>query len=238
MIHGPRQVTCVFLLLLLALASASCGGRTALPVVSAPPVPPPVEIAPPPAPQTVGSLWTSASTAGLVSDLKAHRPGDVLTVKIVEASNGAQAATTELGKENDYSLGMPVLFGLEQEMKGRVTPGFDPAKLFEVETSKSFKGDGTTVRSNSLVATLSVRVMSVGQDGRMAISGIKEVKVNRERQVLTLSGVVRAEDVGPDNTIPSTSIADLRIHYGGVGELNDNMRQGWFSRLLEKLWPF
>ena len=50
--------------------------------------------------------------------------------------------------------------------------------------------------------------------------------------------LVRPEDVASDNTIPSSAVSDLVINYGGKGDLNDVTKQGWFTKLLHKIWPF
>ena len=49
---------------------------------------------------------------------------------------------------------------------------------------------------------------------------------------------MRPEDVASDNTIPSSAVSDLVINYGGKGDLNDVTKQGWFTKLLHKIWPF
>ncbi len=80
--------------------------------------------------------------------------------------------------------------------------------------------------------------MAVGSGGRMLVVGQKDVKVNQERQRLTLAGIVRPEDIARTNVIDSSRIADLTITYGGFGDINDTTRQPWFQRLLAVLWPF
>jgi flagellar L-ring protein precursor FlgH len=64
------------------------------------------------------------------------------------------------------------------------------------------------------------------------------VTINHERQILTLSGVIRSRDISPDNVVLSTYIADARITYSGSGVIGERQRPGWASRVLNGVWPF
>ncbi len=185
-----------------------------------------------------GSLFTESSSAGLVSDFRARHVGDVLVVKVTETSLGKSTADKTLDKESSNRLEAPTLFGYENTLMGALGRDFDPALAFETGSSKSFAGEGETTRQSSLIADIAVRVLAVGSGGRMVVAGTKQISVNHEKQKLMLAGIVRPEDVGPSNAIPSSKIADLTITYGGVGDLDNVTKQGWFQRLLDKIWPF
>ncbi|UCF66050.1 MAG: flagellar basal body L-ring protein FlgH [Acidobacteriota bacterium] len=187
---------------------------------------------------SAGSLFNETSASQLISDLRARHVGDVLLVEITESSLAKSSADSKLDKESSTKLEAPTIFGWENKVKGELGPDFDPALAFETATTKSFEGEGETNRQGSLVARLAVRVVAVGGDGRMVVAGSKRIKVNRESEMLTLAGIVRREDVGPANLISSATIADLSITYGGTGDVADMTRQGWFQRLLDKIWPF
>lgn len=55
----------------------------------------------------------------------------------------------------------------------------------------------------------------------------------------SISGVVRPEDIAPDNIVPSNRVADVKIVYAGSGALADANSQGWLSRFFNSpYWPF
>ena len=62
--------------------------------------------------------------------------------------------------------------------------------------------------------------------------------VGNEEQHIYVSGIVRRRDIDPDNTVPSSRIADAEIEYTGRGDVSDQQRRAWGNRLLAKLWPF
>jgi flagellar L-ring protein precursor FlgH len=114
--------------------------------------------------------------------------------------------------------------------------GFSPQAKGELKNE--FKGEGTTKRSDSLVATLSAKVVEVMDRGLLRIEGYRELNINNERQYILVRGVVRTEDISMDNTVQSTAIADAQISYSGRGVLSDKQRTGWFTRVLDYVSPF
>lgn len=56
---------------------------------------------------------------------------------------------------------------------------------------------------------------------------------------MRIAGLVRADDISTDNTVPSTRIADARITYSGTGAFADASQPGWLDRFfMSPMWPF
>src|SRR5207247_3116403 len=106
------------------------------------------------------------------------------------------------------ALAAPVLGGYEKRLVNRFT-NFNPDKIVDTTTQKTFKGDGATTRETTVVAFVTARVLGVYPNGDLAILGHKDVEVNHERQVLTIVGIVRAEDLDSSNPVSSDRIAEL-----------------------------
>jgi flagellar L-ring protein precursor FlgH len=81
-------------------------------------------------------------------------------------------------------------------------------------------------------------VLNVLPGGVLQVQGARAVRVNEETQYMVVSGLVRMQDVGPDNSVESTMLADSRIEYFGEGVLADKQKQGWLTRLMDNVWPF
>jgi flagellar L-ring protein precursor FlgH len=127
----------------------------------------------------------------------------------------------------------PSLFGLESHISS-----IPFSKMLSTNSDAQFKGNGTTTRQGTLSAYIAARVRDVLPNGDLVIEGIKELKVNNERQTLSLLGVVRQRDIGPDNVVPSTVIANMQILLDGKGVVSENIKPGYLFRLLSKVWPF
>ena len=178
-----------------------------------------------------GSLWSEERPHSfLFSDFKAGRVGDVVTIRIVENSQGNKNASTKTEKDSSISASLSAFFGMSDNKLSQGSLG--------AETSEKHDGSGSTSRSSQLTAVITAKVMDVLPNGNLMIDGRREVIVNNETQIISINGIIRPEDIGPNNTIFSTYIADAKVTYTGEGVISDKQRVGWFVRLMDALWPF
>ncbi len=62
--------------------------------------------------------------------------------------------------------------------------------------------------------------------------------VNNEKEILVFRGLIRPDNISPNNTILSQYVADAQIYLVGNGVLDDKQSPGWLVRFLDKAWPF
>jgi flagellar L-ring protein FlgH len=176
-----------------------------------------------------GSIFqASYGYAPLTSGTRAAQVGDLLTVVLVERTIAQKSATAQTDRNGRIGL---------------VGPSTGPLSLFNPTDataggSQDFKGNGVAAQANTLSGEISVTVAAVYPNGTMLVRGEKLVTLNRGDEFVRLSGLVRAADIGPDNRVPSTRIADPRITYTGKGEIARASRQGWLQRFFSIVSPF
>lgn len=191
-----------------------------------------------PAGPSDGSLWDERGGLGtLFANNKARQVGDIVTVRIVESATATNKATTKTDRSTSLSAGLDSFFGAEKRHPAD-SPFFNPFGKVAGNIGSEFEGTGSTERRGDLTAYMTARVVDVLPNGTLAIEGNREVRVNHENQLITLTGLVRPRDISADNVIQSTYIADARIAYSGKGVLNDRQKPGWLVRALDKVWPF
>jgi len=226
------------------LAVSGCAGglwKSHMPSTAA--KPPDCANAPPPADEAPallndGSLWReSSASAYLFADPKARSVGDIVTINIIENASASGNASTKTGKKSSLSADISSFLGLEKSVASRNSK-LDPANLLSASASNNFDGSGESSRSGKVTATISARVTRVLANGDMAVQGTRQVVINNEQQIITIQGIIRPEDIAPDNTVASTSIADARIAYTGKGVMSDKQHPGWLSRIIDVVWPF
>jgi flagellar L-ring protein precursor FlgH len=183
-----------------------------------------------------GSLYAQGES-GLMEDPIAGRIGDLLVIKIDEKDLASHQADTKLDKSDATTYGMPNALGFVATLQKKF-PGVDPAKLFSSTSDQKFTGQGAINRQGQVTATLPVRVVDILPSGDLVIEGSKVVMVGAEEHHIYMSGVVRRIDIGEDNTVPSSRIADAEIEYTGQGDISDTQRRGWLARVMSKIWPF
>lgn len=185
-----------------------------------------------------GSIWRQGAASHFF-DRKARNVGDIVTVNIVEKASAAQEASTETDRTSNMDASLDDIFGLPQNlgMTNFLGSGQPFSPSLKGDYARDFKGSGKTTRKNELVLTVSATVVEVLPSGNLRIRGQREVKVNREKQTIFLEGVIRPEDISPANSVVSTQIAEARIKYTGRGVLGDVQGPGWFSRIMDWIWP-
>jgi flagellar L-ring protein precursor FlgH len=174
------------------------------------------------------SLWM----AGLFGDLRARRINDLLTINVIESVSAQGSADSSLDKSSKGSASLPSFFGVETKLPSVL----NPANLAQLGADTTFKGGGSTARSGTLQAVLTARVAEVLPNGDLGIEGVREIDINGDRQIIVVTGVVRAVDVMAGNIVPSTAIGQMRIRYFGRGLIKDNLNPGWLVRVLNKIF--
>jgi len=185
---------------------------------------PPAEL--PPA-ATPGAIFVSGYSP-LTSGARASQIGDVLTVVLVERTQATKSNSAKTGRTGSVGLTPPVSGPLSFLKSADINMG----------GNQSFNGQGQAEQSNALTGEVSVTVIAVRPNGTMLVRGEKMLTLNRGDERVQLSGIVRAADIGPDNRIASTRIADARIFYTGKGEIARASRQGWLQRFFSMVSPF
>jgi len=187
---------------------------------------------PPPVAASPGSLWPADDRVFFYEDRKALRVGDSLTVRVLETAKASNTADTDLSRQSSNKAKITALLGLQGAL------GSDFTNMMDVEADSSHKGSGATKREGKLTASITALVQAVLPNGNLVIQGSRSVVVNHEEQFMTLTGIVRPEDIDRDNTVLSSQIADARISFGGVGLVADKQRSGWGTWIFDWLFPF
>ena len=68
------------------------------------------------------------------------------------------------------------------------------------------------------------------------IEGTRTIVVNKETQLFRLTGIIRIQDIKPNNTVLSESIAQAEIRMEGKGQIADRQRKGILTTILD--WIF
>ena len=184
-----------------------------------------------------GSLWVDPGGSMFFGDRRARQVGDLVTIRITETPQAQLTAKTETTRDSSISADVSNLAGYMKWLEA-ANKNLTGENLLSAGIKPSFSGEGTNDRSGSMTAYVTGRVVGVLANGNLQVSGSRAIKVNNETQYMTISGIVRPEDINPNNVIQSTYIADARIEYYGKGVIADKQIPGWGTRVLDHVWPF
>ena len=189
-----------------------------------------VEEVPPAAPLSEGSLWRDRPG---VADLRAYRLNDLVTLKISESTNAISKADVTTKRAGSNDLSAPNLFGALAKF-GIGSSTSDKA----TSNTNKYAGTGTTGRSATFTTTVTARVVKVIGNGNLIVEGYRDIQLNNETQRLYVAGMIDPNRLDGTNSITSGQVAELRIGYGGEGVVDETLKPGYISRLLNYIWPF
>jgi flagellar L-ring protein precursor FlgH len=184
------------------------------------------------APNINGSLYKSNYSLSLFSDQQATQVGDIITVIFDEQYNSTKSAETSSKKDSSNTSNPANILN--------TVPGWRNLGLdINLNHNRSFKGSGDADRSNSLSGTISVTVADILPSGVLQIRGEKWLTLSEGDEYIRIIGLIRPQDITPQNTVMSSKVADARITFGGRGNLNNATKEGWFGRMTNSAWwPF
>ena len=179
-----------------------------------------------------GGIYQPGFSNSLFEDRRATRVGDILIVMLSERTQSSKSADTEIKKNNKLELTNGTVLG--------TTVGAGNLNLgTSLDHSREMKGESSSDQSNSLSGSIAVTVSDILPNGILVVRGEKWMTLNAGKEFIRIKGLVRPEDVQPDNSVLSTKLADARITYSGTGDLANANRQGWLSRFFNsEFWPF
>jgi flagellar L-ring protein precursor FlgH len=204
-------------------------------------------------PAAAQSLWREgAMGASLFTDPKARAVNDILTVLIVESSSSSRSADTKVSESTSRTAGVnkfpTILDPISDKVVSPLTKpwlGYQkPSEVMErrlgldLSGNAAHEGKGNIDRSDKVSGQIAARVVKVLDNGSLVIEGRRAVLVNDETQVITISGVVRPQDISGSNTVLSSQIADAEIQMTGRGVLAEAQKPGILYRILDWLKLF
>ncbi len=183
------------------------------------------------------TLATGAIYVGRQSDSwfgkgRNYQVGDVITVLLNEST---QAARTQNGTVTRESSNDVIPKGL-QNYGANVGGWMNGINMLGGKVSN--KGTGAADQQASLSGSVAVSVVEVMPNGNLVLRGEKQLALTEGSEVIQVAGIIRPDDVAPNNTVQSRRLANAQIAYRGTGDLANATKAGWGTSALLKIWPF
>lgn len=182
--------------------------------------------------QSAGSIYSTGSRLGDVfRDLRASQLDDLVTILVSDRASAVSTGSTNTARKSSVNAGV-------QSIAGPLRAGGVLPNLVGATNNQQLQGQGTTNRNSTLTTNLSARVIRVLPNGNLVVEGVKEILVNSEKQLVSVRGILRPQDLSAANTIASDRLANLEVKVNGKGVVNDSIRRPFFLyRLLMSLLP-
>ena len=183
------------------------------------------------------SLWATSPDA-LLSMRRAKAVGDLLTV-VVEMNDEASLKSS-LSRSHGSSEDMSVdaLLGLPQVVNRALPGSASLSPAIDFQRNSNMSGNGAVNRAEKITFTLAARVVGVEPNGNLIIQGYQQTRVSNEIRYLSVSGVIRAQDITRTNTVQYDKIADAQLSYVNQGDTTGQTGRKAVPKLLDKVLPF
>ena len=182
--------------------------------------------------QATGAIYVGRQSDRWFGKGRNFQVGDVITVLLNESTQAARTQNANVSRESsndvapkglqNYGAGLGGLMGGLNMLGGKINN----------------KGTGAADQQASLSGSVAVSVVEVMPNGNLVLRGEKQLALTEGTEIIQVAGIIRPEDVAPNNTVQSRRLANAQIAYRGTGDLANAARAGWGTRTLMKLWPF
>lgn len=199
----------------------------------------PAAVANPSAPGGVAPNPTLLHTSLIAVDLpppKRVQVNDLVTIIIREDKRATSDSKLQNDKKWEIDTALAKWFRLDLHDR-LVTQSFPERPGVDFQYNDKYDGTGKVERQDSLTTRITATVIDVKPNGTLVLQARKSIKTDEDKQVMTLTGVCRTEDVTAQNTVLSTQLADAEISAENSGPARDAARRGWLKRGLDWLRP-
>ncbi len=179
-----------------------------------------------PSPGAFAQTSNKQHPQSLFIDRRAVDVGDIVTILLMEYSQGSNESSTNIGVETLF----------EGANTGTGVADIIPTFGLKTGFANDSKGGGGTTRQGSLRGKLSARIVEILPNDNVRLEGQRKVIINGEEQTTVLTGIVRRKDIAADNSIYSYLISDAAISYKGKGVVDSASQPGFLTRAIN--WLF
>jgi flagellar L-ring protein precursor FlgH len=168
--------------------------------------------------KTVGSLWSPVGNVlgDLSTDYKARKLNDTIVILAAVQTTAAQSGNSSYQRTFATASGIT---GLAGDVK---TTGLNP--LLNANSATQLQGQGSTSSNTAFQTSLTGVVVAVLPSGNLVVEAQRKIFMNNQHEDVTVRGVVRPGDIGPNNTIASAALSSLEIEMKGKGIIADSTR--------------
>jgi flagellar L-ring protein precursor FlgH len=233
-------ITRVSALGLLALGLGGCATAPE-PLAHSPQFAPVIPVAIDKPRMATGAIYNGRHSDNFFGRSRNYRVGDLITVMLDESTRAIRKQTGTVKREasNDVIPSGLVNKALRIPSKIFGSKGDGALEGLNLNSSNiASSGEGSADQNASLTGAVSVTVVEVLSNGNLMVRGEKQLALTEGAEIIQVSGIIRPDDVSPNNMVQSRRLANAQISYRGTGDMAAVAKTGWGTKALLKVWPF
>jgi flagellar L-ring protein precursor FlgH len=188
-------------------------------------------------PRPLLSLNEASWTLQPTPPVRIFRKNDVVTIRVDEIT---RMMAEGIADQRKRTLTEAILTDWIRLDNFRLRP--DPQEEGDpgvaAETNDNYRAESFLRSRESLTFNIAATVVDIRPNGNLVLEARKAVRINDNLWETSLSGICRADDIGPDNVVLSKDVIDLEIRKEDRGHLRDGYSRGWLKRFWDRYGPF
>lgn len=163
---------------------------------------------------------------------------DIVVVRVSELASMQSIGEMDRRKNALYDALLKDWVFLEGLKAVRPLQQSDGDARLRGQLQQLYRAEGEMNSRESLNLNIACHIADIRPNGNLVLEGHKQVRVNEEVWEVSLSGVCRREDIGPDGMILSSNVDELMIQKRERGHVNDSYQRGWLLRWMDQFHFF
>ncbi|MBB3207786.1 flagellar L-ring protein precursor FlgH [Rhodopirellula rubra] len=169
--------------------------------------------------------------------LRQFRIQDIVTIRVDEITRMQAEGESEKRRNSIFSAVLSDWIKLT--MRGLIPdPQEDGDPTVAASSQSNFRAEASVGSRESLTFNVAARIVDIRPNGNLVLEARKKFRHNDNLWETSLSGICRAQDIGPDNVVLSKDLIDLEILKEDRGQLRDGYQRGWFQKAMDRIKPF
>ena len=166
------------------------------------------------------------------------RVNDIVSIRVEEIAQMIAQGNTTSRKTMNFDTVLQDwvrMVGVDTIKPAPQSNGDPRARFTENEV---YRGDSTMRLAEQMTFNIAARVADIQPNGNVVLEARKKIEQTDNRFEASLSGICRAEDIGPNNVVLSRHIYDLKINRQDSGHVRDGYSRGWLTKWYARIKPF
>ncbi|MEM7625092.1 MAG: flagellar basal body L-ring protein FlgH [Planctomycetota bacterium] len=167
---------------------------------------------------------------------------DLVTIIIRDDTQTDFTASLETEKESEFTGEIAEFprFQLADLLEAQLRPNTFPEGTVQLDVTgeSEYTGEGDYSNQQTMTGRLQATIIDIKPNGNIVLEARKSVRSDDEHYTLVATGTCRVDDITAANTILSTHLADLYIDKQHEGHLKKAVDKGFFTEVLDFLFPW
>lgn len=166
-------------------------------------------------------------------EIKLH---DIVTITVDEKSEVIM--NSRFRRQKQAKLKADIMEFLRLDNNFNLAPAALSGPKIDTQLQGNLNTTGQLTDEEGIRYRIAATVADVLPNGIVRLEARKVIQTQDDLSEYTLTGELRATDIGPDNMASSENIANLRIEKHQSGRVYSSVKRNWGYRLYDLIFPF